>query len=230
MIIYRNNTALINELSGFIAKASNEKLNQKLPFSFFLAGGNSPKQLYNNLPDYIKSWDHVHLFLGDERYLPETSSESNRKMIHEFLLNRITIPQNNIHFPITTVEPFLAAEKYDLELKTYLSANKSFDLILIGIGSDSHMLSLFPFTKALDSDALYSDNLISHSNAWRLTATFNLLSRVKQICVLVTDSNKQKAIDSIFSYPDDIKKYPAQFLKNLKNVTWFISNEINLKS
>ena len=125
-----------------------------------LAGGSSPKQLYQLLAtDAYRSripWDRVHWFVGDERFVPATDPLSNIAMMRDAFLDRCA-PAANIH-PIATdsADPEEAARRYEHELKSFYGANELdlarplFDLVLLGVGPDGHTASLFPGYPAVE--------------------------------------------------------------------------------
>ena len=90
----------------------------------------------------------THLFLVDERFLSFDDKDSNYRMLRETLLQKLPIPQENIH-PIPTERASLqiSATEYEKELKKFFKVSKGqypeFDLILLGIGEDGHTASLF---------------------------------------------------------------------------------------
>lgn len=119
-----------------------------------LTGGSSPKQLYELLgTDAYKKripWGRVHWFIGDERFVPADDSLNNMSMARQIFLDRCS-PAGNIH-PIRTdtATPDEAARRYEHELKWFYGADDVdpakplFDLVLLGVGPDGHVASLFP--------------------------------------------------------------------------------------
>jgi 6-phosphogluconolactonase len=92
-------------------------------FAIFLAGGWSPKQLYQLLAtEAYRSqipWDRVHWFVGDERFVPAADPLSNIAMMRDAFLDRCA-PIANVH-PIATdsADPDEAAHRYERELKSF---------------------------------------------------------------------------------------------------------------
>ena len=119
-----------------------------------LAGGSSPKQLYQLLAtEAYRSripWDRVHWFVGDERFVPAADPLSNIAMMRDAFLDRCA-PIANIH-PMATdsAGPDEAARRYEREMKSFYGANELdlarplFDVVLLGVGPDGHTASLFP--------------------------------------------------------------------------------------
>jgi 6-phosphogluconolactonase len=125
-----------------------------------LAGGSSPKQLYQLLAtDAYRSripWDRVHWFIGDERFVPADDPLNNMSMARRVFLDRCA-PAANIH-PILTdsADPDEAARRYESELQSFYGANDLdsarplFDVVLLGVGPDGHTASLFPGYPAVE--------------------------------------------------------------------------------
>lgn len=119
-----------------------------------LAGGSSPKQLYQLLAGESRRrripWDRVHWFIGDERFVPEGDPQSNMAMIRKVLLDGAA-PRENIHpIPTDAASPAESALSYERELKSFYGAERLdparplFAIVLLGAGPDGHTASLFP--------------------------------------------------------------------------------------
>src|ERR1700710_3010408 len=125
-----------------------------------LTGGSSPKRLYELLGNepYRSQipWDRVHWFIGDERFVPATDSLNNMRMARQAFLNGCA-PLINIH-PMATnaANPDEAALRYEAELKSFYGADNLdcarplFDMVLMGVGPDGHVASLFPDYPAIE--------------------------------------------------------------------------------
>ncbi len=125
-----------------------------------LAGGSSPKQLYQLLATeaYRRRipWDRVHWFIGDERFVPASDPLNNMGMARQNFLDRLA-PNANIHpIPTDTADPDQAARRYELELQSFYGTDvldplrPLFDAVLMGVGPDGHTASLFPGYPAIE--------------------------------------------------------------------------------
>ena len=121
-----------------------------------LSGGHTPEKMYALWAATEKyrnetDWNRVHLFWGDERYVPQDDPLSNYRMTSEALLAQVPIPAANVHAaPTNLPTPEKAAEVYDQELRKFFgAAAPAFDVTLLGLGPEGHTASLFPDSPAL---------------------------------------------------------------------------------
>ncbi|WP_353987833.1 6-phosphogluconolactonase [Ruicaihuangia caeni] len=95
-------------------------------------------------------WSRVHIWWGDERFVPHDDAERNAGKAQQLLLNRIDIPQSNVHaMPASDEIQSLdeAAERYAQELARFSTGDDPFphfDITFLGVGPDGHTASLFP--------------------------------------------------------------------------------------
>lgn len=124
-----------------------------------LAGGSSPKQLYQLLAmEPYRSripWPRVHWFIGDERFVDPNDPLNNMAMARRAFLDACA-PAPNIHpIPTDCVNPDEAARRYELILQSFYGADRLdparplFDVVLMGVGPDGHTASLFPLYPAI---------------------------------------------------------------------------------
>lgn len=150
-----------------------------------LTGGTTPRATYEALADPARPWRRridwsvVHLFWSDERHVPPDHSESNFGMANRALVARVPIPAANVHrIPGELPDARDAARAYEEELHVGFAAagrdDLTFDVMLLGLGEDAHIASIFPGTALLPPDAdspLVAAVLVRHLNAWRITFT-----------------------------------------------------------
>ena len=131
-------------------------------------GGSTPGAIYRHLAakplhDTV-GWERVHLWWGDERWVPPTDILSNALACWDLLLREVPVPQEHVHaVPIGEAlaagrSPAWTAERYAAELREAgLPLDPAgfpiLDLILVGIGSDGHLFSVFPGSATWDDDA-----------------------------------------------------------------------------
>jgi 6-phosphogluconolactonase len=191
-----------------------------------LSGGSTPRPLYEALARQALPWEKLHVFWGDERYVPADHPDSNQRMARLAWLDQVDIPEANLHpMPTTAGNPETDAQNYENDLATFFQVEAghfpSFDLVLLGLGDDGHTASLFPHTGALN----VGDRLITVGNKDgdpRLTFTIPLINQARSIVFLVAGASKQKALAEIFAPEADPYQYPARFIDNQGELLWLL--------
>lgn len=191
-----------------------------------LSGGSTPKPLYEAIASQSLPWEKIHVFWGDERYVPPDSPESNEGMARQAWLDKVAIPAANIHpMPTSAQNPALDAEKHQEHLQTFFKINggefPSFDIILLGIGDDGHTASLFPHTEALQvRDALVTVG--NKDGQPRLTFTAPLINHARCVIFIVAGESKRPALAQIFASTADELTYPARLIQPQHELWWLL--------
>jgi 6-phosphogluconolactonase len=193
-----------------------------------LAGGNTPKPLYEALAKQSFPWDKIDVFWGDERYVSADHVDSNQLMARQAWLSQVDFPETNIHPMSTTAgDANLDAQRHEAELQQFFRLAPgefpNFDLILLGIGDDGHTASLFPQTDALT----VTDRLVTVGNKQgepRLTFTVPLLNHARCVIFIVSGENKRPALREIFAPQGDGIMYPARLIQPEGELWWLLDN------
>lgn len=194
-----------------------------------LSGGSTPKPLYQKLSEQTLPWEKLHIFWGDERYVPSDHPDSNEKMARETWLDHVPIPKENIHpIPTTGESPEADAAQHEKELQAFFGCEAgefpSLDIILLGMGDDGHTASLFPQTKALK----VIDRLVTVGNkgeSQRLTFTASLINQGRCVIFLVAGENKRPALGQIFAPVADETNYPARLIQPQGELWWLLDQD-----
>ncbi|PSB01803.1 6-phosphogluconolactonase [Merismopedia glauca] len=218
--------AVIDKALELILQKAEVAIEARGKFTIALSGGSTPKPLYEALATQNLPWEQIHIFWGDERYVPPDHPDSNQKMARQAWLDRVPIPASNIHPMSTTLaDPAAAATAHERELKDFFDLSSGeipeFDLILLGIGDDAHTASLFPHTEALQ----VSDRLVTvgfKDGQPRLTLTVPVLNHAKCVVFVVTGSSKQPALAQIFAPTGDELTYPARLIRPKGELWWIL--------
>lgn len=216
--IFKDKNLFNHESYNFIKNCINEKKETTIA----LSGGTTPKPIYQLL---AKSKNinllNTKFYLVDERYVPESDPESNSKMIKESLIKPAKIPENQFYNFDTSLSIKESINNYKK-----LLPKKSFDLVVLGIGIDGHIASIFPFSKAIDSksSATHTTNK-QLSTKDRLTMTFPTIMNSKKILVLLKGKQKRAILGKMTTEQNKIKEIPAIKLLNHKNLTIFFCEE-----
>lgn len=211
-----------------------------------LTGGSTPRRLYANLADGHQPWRNripwsdVHLFWGDERHVPPDHPESNYGMAKAALLDHIPIPAKHVH-RIRGEMPIAADAAVDYEhtisnvvsgfsrtLPSGSSRTWLFDVMLLGVGDDGHVASIFPGSELLATHPPCRVAAVwaGHLNAWRITLTPEAILDSQSIVVLVSGERKAGAVHAALNAPLDVKKCPAQLLRAAdERVEWLLDRD-----
>ena len=198
-------------------------------FAIALAGGNTPAKLYRLWADPQTAaqtpWEQVHLFWGDERYVPPDDPLSNYRMARETLISQVPIPAANVHPVPTTLHPAeKAAEAYEAELRKFFGGSApAFDLQLLGLGPEGHTLSLFPGSPALEEKQRWVAAVeVAAKPPQRVTMTLVVANQARHTFFLVAGKDKREIVAALKSEPDgQASQYPAAQIRPPGGVRWF---------
>jgi 6-phosphogluconolactonase len=229
--IFDNEGEVLNALAEYIVKVASDSVASRGKFSIALSGGNSPKKLYELLASAAfkkrVEWDKVYFFFGDERYVPHTDPQSNYLMAQKALLEPLELGNKQV-FPVNTkLGPEEAAEAYTTDINYYFAGEDArFDLILLGLGDNSHTASLFPHTPVLhDNTASAKAVFVDEMQVYRITMTAPLINQARHIAFLVYGDGKAIAVHHIIEDKTDIENYPAQLIKPKDgDLQWFLDH------
>ena len=167
-------------------------------FTVALAGGRTVEPLYRCLASELQGevpWERVHVFWSDERYVSPTDPDSNVRMARELLLNHVPIPEENVHAPRTDLsEPGEAALRYEETLRQH-----SLDWVLLGLGEDGHVASLFPGRPELAEKQriVVAVHDSPKPPPVRLTLTPAAINAAREVHWLVAGAPKRVALEAV---------------------------------
>ncbi|UCC68775.1 MAG: 6-phosphogluconolactonase [Armatimonadota bacterium] len=214
--VYPNLKALSQAVAESVVELAKAAVEQSGRFTIALSGGKTPRRLYGLLARKHRRqvpWDKVQVFWGDERYVPPDDPRSDYRMARKMLLDRVPIPEGNMHpMPTLFPRPEHAAEAYQATLRAHFPGRwPRFDLILLGLGVDGHTASLFPNNPALDEksrwvvavDAEEADPPV------RLTLTLPAINHAKNIYFVAAGKDKAPALQHALAAGPDPRAAPA---------------------
>jgi 6-phosphogluconolactonase len=219
----------------FIADAQ-KALTAKNSFYAAISGGHTPRRFFELLGDTPEakalSWERIHLFWVDERYVPPDSKWSNYKLAADTFLPKLPIPEENVHRIPTEHSDFkAAAHNYERTIRKVFGLGENqipqFDLIMLGMGPDGHTGSLFPNSYAsFDTEDLACVVYVLDGKLNRITLTHPVLCAAAHIAVLVSGQEKAAILkDVLTSEPDEVR-FPIHILWTILNkVTWLVDSD-----
>ena len=215
-----------------IIETSLEAVSARGRFLLVLNGGGTPMRLFELLAtDYRNKvdWSKTHIFWGDERCVPPDDKESNYGQARDVLLNRVGIPDSNIHRVQGELEPAEASKEYSHILQRFADPPLEwprFDFVLLGMGEDGHIASLFPGSPMNASEPVLA--VTGHYQgrpANRVTLTPLVLNCARTVLFMVTGENKAVTLTRVLSDKYEPEQLPAQRI-NPKDgqVIWLIDD------
>jgi 6-phosphogluconolactonase len=224
-----------DQLARFAARLFVSRFALTLPiqvqFTVALSGGSTPKKMFEilgndeRLKKHVKYGvefellEYVHFFWSDERQIPPDHAESNYKLAYDSMLSPLGIREANIHRIKGELEDAgEAARQYEAEiLRDFPSSDgqfPKFDLIFLGMGSDGHIASLFPGTKALqEKNRLVTSNWVGKFYTERITMTAPLLNSAACVVFLVCGQDKALPLKAVLEGRYEPQQLPAQLVR-----------------
>jgi len=231
--IFDTTGEVLTALADYFVKAANEAIAASGKFSVSLSGGSSPKKLYELLASPLYSrqvdWNKVYFFFGDERNVPDTDKDSNALMAKKALFDPLNIHATQIFKVNTELPPADAAKAYVNTIDQFFGHNKVvFDLVLLGLGDNSHTASLFPHTPILHDDTIsVKDVWLEDQQVYRISFTAQMINQAKKIAFLVYGEGKAEAVHHVLKDVTDIDEYPAQLIR--EDADWFLDKAAAVK-
>jgi 6-phosphogluconolactonase len=197
-----------------------------------LSGGNTPEVLFKKLADDFTTridWKKLHLFWGDERCVPPGDDQSNYGMTKTYLLDRVGLPEENIHRIRGEDDPKREVVRIAGEVGRILPRKNDlpqFDLSLLGLGEDGHTASLFPGRKLKNiSEGIAGIAVHPGSGQKRISLTLQVLNNTRQNIFMVTGERKAGIIYKIMSTKDPGKSFPAANIRAAEILKWYIDED-----
>jgi 6-phosphogluconolactonase len=226
--------AVTRAAAELFVRAAKESVAQNGRFVVALSGGRTPKALYELLASDAKlradvPWSQCDFFFGDERHVPPNHPDSNYGMAYDALLSKVPLEGAQVFRVKGELESAgHAAFEYEQEIRHFFRAVPDefprFDLVMLGLGPDGHVASLFPGTRALEEGVrLVTANWIDRLNAYRITMTVPVLNGAARVMLLVQGSEKARALQAVLHGPHDPRRLPAQLINPSRGtLTWLV--------
>jgi 6-phosphogluconolactonase len=222
-------------LDGF-AEASEKAISEKGVFRVAISGGITPMLFFELLGDTETGrniqWDKVQIFWVDERCVEPDAEASNYAMAAHTFLDKVNIPHENVHRVFGETKDYSEAvtEYEDTIRKVFGLAEgqfPSFDLMILGMGDDGHIGSLFPNSYAhFDTQDIVTAVYLMSGDFNRITLTHPVICAAKQLFVLVSGEKKAAILKEVFEAEPDEVRYPVHSLwPILEKVKWIIDDD-----
>jgi 6-phosphogluconolactonase len=161
-------------------------------------------------------WSRVHIWWGDERFVNSDSPDRNYVQAENALLMHIDIPESNLH-PFPAADEGLTLEDAAVEFAKQVAGVK-FDLLLLGVGPDGHVASLFPGHE-LRGRFVVAEADSPKPPAQRLSFTYDVINSADEVWFTVAGADKADAVFAgLKSNPKDL---PVGRVRGVQRTVWF---------
>jgi 6-phosphogluconolactonase len=193
-----DSASVADRAAHFLADAMKLAIAERGMCRLALAGGSTPRVTYERLtaPDLssVIDWSKLEVFFGDERMVPPDDAASNYRMAKEALLDRVPIPKGNIRRILGEEAPAVAAERYAAAL-----GDAPLDVVLLGMGDDGHVASLFPGGPELEHGGRTVTSHAPIAPHSRVSITFDVINGARSVVMLVTGPSKASRLREVFA-------------------------------
>jgi 6-phosphogluconolactonase len=177
--------------------------------SVVLTGGSTPARAYERAAAQAPDWSRASVWWSDERCVPPEDERSNFRLARETLLDRLTTPPAAVHRIRGELQPAEAAAEYDRQLE-----GVTLDLLLLGLGRDGHVASLFPSSPQLDVKDSRATSGPAGLEPWvdRVSLTLPELKAARRIVFLINGAEKADVVAAAFQ-GEISRDVPASLLR-----------------
>ncbi len=198
-----------------------------------VSGGSTPKALFQEIASQHKDqieWKRIKIFWSDERCVHPDDKDSNYKMTREHLLDEVPLPEANIFRIHGENDPNQEIERYSRVVSQQVikkNNNYTFDLIMLGLGTDGHTASVFPGNEKLfKSEKLFVVAEHPDTGQQRISMTGKLINHASSIIFLVTGAEKAAILSRVIDDKEKQMRYPASLVQPEDGeLTWLVDTE-----
>ncbi len=188
---------LVDGLAQFVANHLSRALTIRNHASLVLPGGKTPNAFLPQLSQLNLPWQSIYLTLSDERWVETTEADSNEKQLREFFLQQMAIKPHFIPLKTAHTHPVEAIETIDIRLVTM---PQPFDLVILGMGEDGHIASLFPGMPLDEHDAQLCQSAAPPvAPSLRISLSFRSLVESRQIVFVILGKSKRQRLDQLIT-------------------------------
>jgi 6-phosphogluconolactonase len=228
--------SLAHRAAELFASGAQEAVAARGAFTVALSGGETPRELYRYLAQPPHSgaipWRAVYLYWGDERCVPPEDARSNYGMARDALIRHVCLSAANVHRLRGEDEPDEAARAYERELLEPPARPAEseppvpvLDLILLGLGADGHMASLFPYSPALTEKTRLVVPNEGEGTGPRLTVTLPVINAARSVWFLVCGAGKAAIVAKVLEGAHMSVAMPAQAVAPAPGVLSWLLDE-----
>ncbi|GFO59521.1 6-phosphogluconolactonase [Geomonas silvestris] len=232
VIVYEEREALSHAAARLFADQALQRAGERGRFAALLSGGETPQECFELLGrEPLRSsvpWDAVHLFWGDERWVPVSDPRSNQGMARRAFIDQVPLSEEQVHGIPFADSPRESAARYDRELRGFFDGEAPrFDLVFLGLGPDGHTASLFPGNAALNERNRWACEVYrSERELYRVTVTAELINQAALVAFLVAGREKAEILARVLEGERELDELPAQLVRPVQGkLLWLVDRE-----
>jgi 6-phosphogluconolactonase len=203
----------VQAAAGRIIAAAAQAIAARGVFHLGLSGGSTPQPLFRRLAELHSDlqWERVHVWWADERCVPPAAEESNYAAAHHLLLRHVAVQA--VHRILGEMGCYDAADIYEWELRQHFTDSAGLDLLLLGMGGDGHIASLFPGDAALKETRRLAvavpHNQPPQPLIDRVSLSLPAINRSRQVLFLLGGESKRQVLQQALAVRGPAAPIPA---------------------
>lgn len=189
---YPDPPRLAHAAAAWVAGAIAAAVEEQGRVSIALAGGSTPRAMHAHLREMQLPWEHVHVYFGDERCVPPEHDDSNYRMVKETLLDHVKV--GGVH----RIEGELGAGEAAARYQDVLAMAGAIDLVVLGMGDDGHVASLFPETRDPEAGTFAIATKSPKPPPARVSMTLEAIAQARIVTMVVSGDAKAARLAEVY--------------------------------
>jgi 6-phosphogluconolactonase len=230
--VYRDLQALSQAAARLFAVEAHRATETRGSFAVLLAGGETPRRAYELLAKQplagMVPWEQVHIFWGDERYVPADDPRSNARMARQAFLDHVPVHASQVHPIPYRHSPRASAVEYEDTLRTFFTVGPPrFDMVFLGLGANGHIASIFPGTHAAEErERWVTEVYVAEQDSYRITLTAPVINRAALVAFIVAGEEKATILRETLEGTRTPRRIPAQLIRPTNGtLLWLVDRE-----
>ncbi|OWM91460.1 probable 6-phosphogluconolactonase 4, chloroplastic [Punica granatum] len=238
--VFDSEEELAVSLAKYTSDLSSKFTSERGAFTVVVSGGSLIKSLRKLVePPYVDSidWSKWHVFWVDERVVPKDHDDSNYKLAYDGFLSKVPILPGNVYSINDALSAEGAADDYETCLKHLVKSRvittsdktgfPKFDLMLLGMGPDGHIASLFPGHPLMNEKEKWITFIKDSPKPplERITFTFPVINSSAYIALVVAGAGKAPVVQTALRDSQNSEKLPVQLVSPEGELTWFLDRD-----
>ena len=209
---------------AIVARVS-ELLAEQDAVNLVVTGGTVGILTLAKLRELTLDYSRVHIWWGDERFVEKQSADRNELQARIALLNHVEIPASNLH-PFPASDEGQSLDEAAVSFREVVRGVR-FDILLLGIGPDGHVASLFPGHDAA-GELVVAEHDSPKPPPQRLSLSYDAINSAREVWFTVAGADKQDAVSVAFG--DQPESLPVGRVRGTEKTVWFVDASAAVKT